>query len=193
MVEFKLLQGVRGVKGVALDVATAAATAAEFQRQMMSRYKFMEEQLINNIYKIKDKEVDYYEWAGEKYQFDEMFEVIVDMDESDRNFEKTKSSYSIDEEYGLGTYRQPLIISIKDIYDGMMEGKWDGRHPQMPIVKGYNSFINKQSIRKTKGIFKAKILLLLCDELNELMNSDDYRSVDIVKQALGSIARLGRA
>lgn len=28
---------------------------------------------------------------------------------------------------------------------------------------------------------------------NELMTSDDYKSVDTVKQALGSIARLGRA
>ena len=36
-VEFNLLRGVRGVKGVALDVSTAAATAAEFQKQMMSR------------------------------------------------------------------------------------------------------------------------------------------------------------
>ena len=28
---------------------------------MMRRFKFMEEQQVNNIYKIKDKEVDYYE------------------------------------------------------------------------------------------------------------------------------------
>ena len=122
-----------------------------------------------------------------------MFELTVDLDESDRNFEKNKKSYPLDEEYGLGTYRQPLIISIKDIYDGMMEGKWEGRHPQMPVLKGINSFIDQNSIRKTKGIFVPKVLLLLCDELNELMNSEDYKSVDTVKQALGSIARLGRA
>ena len=35
--EFNLLRGVKGVKGVALDVTTAAATAAEFQKQMMAR------------------------------------------------------------------------------------------------------------------------------------------------------------
>ena len=176
-----------------MDVATAAATAAEFQHQMMNRFRFMEEQQVNNIYKIKDREVDYFEWAGEKFQFDEMFELMVDLDESDRNFEKMKMIYPKDELYGLGTHRQPLIISIKDIYDGMMEGKWDGRHPQMPVMKGVNSFIDKNSIRKTKGIFVPKILLLLCDELNELMTSDDYKSVDTVKNALGSIARLGRA
>lgn len=154
----------------------------------------MEEQQVNNIYKIKDKEVDYYEWAGQKFQFDEMFELTVDLDESDqRSFQKLKMSYPKDELYGLGTYRQPLIISIKDIYDGMLEGKWDGRHPQMPVMKGVNSFIDRNSIRKTTGIFTPKILLLLCDELNELMTSEDYKSVDTVKNALGSIARLGRA
>ena len=34
---------------------------ANFQKAMMSRFKFMEEQQVNNIYKIKDKEVNYYE------------------------------------------------------------------------------------------------------------------------------------
>ena len=36
---------------ITVDVATAANTAAEFQRQMMDRFKFMEEQqvFINNI------------------------------------------------------------------------------------------------------------------------------------------------
>ena len=192
-VEFNLLRGVKGVKGVALDVATAAATAAEFQHQMMNRFRFMEEQQVNNIYKIKDKEVNYYEWAGQKYQFDEMFELQVDLDLNERNIDKLKMTYPKDELYGLGTHRQPLIISIQDIYNGMMEGKWDTRHPQMPVVKGVNSFIDVNCIRKTKGMFTPKILLLLCDELNELMTSEDYKSVDTVKNALGSIARLGRA
>jgi len=153
----------------------------------------MEDCQVNNIYKIKDLEVEYYEWAGQKYQFDEMFELTIDLDESDRNMAKIADSFPVDETYGLGTHRQPIIIKIQDIYDGMMKGTWDGRHPQMPVVKGYNSFIDKNSIRKTTGMFTPKIMLLLCDELNELMNADDYKSVDTVKQALGSIARLGRA
>lgn len=49
------------MKGVALDVPTAANAVENFQKQMMRRFKFMEEQQVNNIYKIKDKEVDYYE------------------------------------------------------------------------------------------------------------------------------------
>lgn len=119
----------------------------------------MEEMQVNNISKIKDKEVDYYTWAGKEYQFDEMFELTVDLDDSDpRSYSKLKAIYP--------TGRQPLIIPIKDIYDGMHEGKWDGRHPQMPEIKGFNSYINKDSIRKTKGIFKPKVLLFLADELS---------------------------
>lgn len=170
---------------MALDVPTAAAAVAEFQRQMMNRFKFMEEMQVNNVYKIKDKEVDYYEWAGKKYQFDEMFELMVDLDENDRNYSKMKAIYP--------DGRQPLIITIKQIYEGLHEGKWDGRNPQMPVIKGFNSYVDENSIRMSKGIFVPKIMLFLADELNELMTSDDYKSVDIVKQALGSIARLGRA
>lgn len=116
--------------------------------------------LCNNVYKIKDKEVDYYMYAGKKYQFDEMFELMVDLDQNDRNYSKMKQIYQ--------DGRQPMIITIKQIYEGMQEGTWDGRHPQMPVVKGINSYIDKNSIRKTTGIFVPKILLFLADELNEL-------------------------
>lgn len=89
-----------------------------------------------------------------------MFELMVDLDENDRNYNKMKQIYP--------EGRQPMIITIKQIYEGMHEGTWDGRNPQMPIIKGYNSYIDKDSIRKTKGIFTPKILLFLADELNEL-------------------------
>lgn len=183
--EFNLLRGVCGVKGVALDVPTAANTVAKFQEQMMRRFKFMEQMKVNNVYKIKDQEVDYYEVFGQKVQFDEMYELKIDLDESDRNYTKMKAIYP--------DGRQPLIITIEEIYNGLQEGTWDGKHPQLPVVKGYNSYVDRNSIRKTKGIFTPKALIFLADELNELMTSDDYKSVDIVKGALGSIARLGRA
>ena len=48
-VEFNLLRGVKGVKGVALDVPTAAATVANFQRIMMDRFKFMENMQVDFI------------------------------------------------------------------------------------------------------------------------------------------------
>ena len=67
-VEFNLLRGVMGVKGVALDVPTAAATVANFQRLMMARFKFMEKMKVNNIYDIHDQEVNYYEVFGQTVQ-----------------------------------------------------------------------------------------------------------------------------
>ena len=48
MVEFNLLRGVRGVKGVALDVPTAAAAVANFQQIMMQRFKFMEQMQVRH-------------------------------------------------------------------------------------------------------------------------------------------------
>ena len=86
-----------------------------------------------------------------------MFELKVDLDKNDRNYNKFKASYP-DE-------RQPIILTIKEIYEGMMEDRWNGRHPQMPEVKNLNSYIDKNSIRKTKGIFIPKALLFLADEL----------------------------
>ena len=150
----------KGVKGIALDVQSAAAVVAEFQHQMMERYEFMQHQQVNNIYQIKDIEVDYYEYNNVKYQFDELFTLTVDLDPKDRNYEKLKMSYT--------TGRQPLILSMKNIYEGLLEGKWDGRHPQMPVLKGVNSYIDRNSIRKSKGKFVVKAMLLLCDEMNEL-------------------------
>lgn len=48
-VEFNLLRGVQGVKGVALDVPTAAATVANFQKIMMDRFKFMEQMQVDFV------------------------------------------------------------------------------------------------------------------------------------------------
>ena len=45
-VEFNLLRGVKGVKGVALDVKSAADTVAAFQQIMMDRFKFMEQSQV---------------------------------------------------------------------------------------------------------------------------------------------------
>jgi len=182
-VEFNQLRGVKGVKGVALDVKTAANTVAIFQQQMMKRFKFMEENQTNNVYKLKDVEVDYFEIFGKKYQFDEMFELMVDLDPDDRDYSKLLMTYP--------EGRMPKIISIEEIYNGIEKGEWS--NPSMPQVKGYNPYIKRGDIKKTRGIFKPKILLLLIDEMNELMTADDYKSVDTIKGALGSIARLGRA
>ena len=118
----------------------------------------MEENQTNNVYKLKDIEVDYFEVFGKKYQFDEMFELMVDLDPDDRDYSKLLMTYS--------EGRMPKIISIEEIYNGIEKGEWS--NPSMPQVKGYNPYIKKGDIKKTRGIFKPKILLLLIDEMNEL-------------------------
>lgn len=149
----------------------------------MQRFKAMEKYQVNNIYKIKDIDVNYYSVFGQTVQFDEIFELTVDLDMSERGAEKRKLIYA--------DGRVPIIMTIEEIYNGLQEDKW--QNPQLPEVKGYNSYIDKNSIKKTTGKFKPKALIFLADELNELMNTDDYQARDTIQNALGSVARLGRA
>ena len=60
-VEFNLLRGVKGVKGVALDVPTAAAAVANFQKIMMDRFKFMEQMQVD-FYKNIGLRVEWSAW-----------------------------------------------------------------------------------------------------------------------------------
>lgn len=114
----------------------------------------MEKQQVNNVFKIKDAEVNYYEVFGRTFQFDEIFELTVDLDENDRNYSKQLLIYP--------DGRQPKILTIEEIYNGLKKGEY--QHPQLPEVKGYNSYIDENSIRKTKGIYKPKALIFLADE-----------------------------
>ena len=151
----------------------------------MSRFKFMEDMQVNNVYKIKNKEVNYYTVFGKSYQFDEVFEVFIDIKEEDlgRDYNKVMMQYP--------SGRMPKIMTIEQLYEGLKEKKFG--HPELPEVKGYNPYVTLSDIKKTTGIYNPKILLFLADELNELMTSDDFKSVEVVRNSLGSIARLGRA
>jgi len=118
----------------------------------------MEREKVNNVYKIKNKEVDFYTVFGKTVQFDELYELSVDLDKNDtREYDKKIKIYP--------DGRQPLILTIEEIYNGMQEGKWEGRRPQLPEVKGFNTYLTKDSITKTRGIFTPKALLFLADEL----------------------------
>lgn len=184
-VEFNLLRGVKSIKGVALTVATAAETITAFQQIMMSRFLFMKDNNVNNIYKLKDKKVKYYDLMLRHCQCDEIFEIQVKFDttKGDRETEKLLKMYPD----GI----QPRIMTIENIYKGMKDGTI--KDPVFPKVKGYNPNIKLEDITITEDIYKPKIMIFLADELNELMTSDDYKSVDQIKYCLGSIARLGRA
>ena len=95
---------------------------------------------------------------GRDYQFDELFELMVDLDPDDRDYNKMLMTYP----EGV----RPRIISIEEIYNGLEKGEFS--NPRMPQVKGYNPYIKKGDITKTKGPFNPKILLFLTDEMNEL-------------------------
>ena len=186
-VGFNLLKGVKGIVGVALDALSCSKIASTLQKAMMSRFTFMTKMNVDNIFDIpEDTEVDYYKLYDKEYQFDELFQVLVDLDESQYS---SKEVRILKLEYP--DKRIPLILSIEDIYKALQAGTY--HNLQIKERKGYNSYLSKESITKTKGMFNPKIMLLLVDELNELTSFEDYTVVETFKEAVGSIARLGRA
>jgi len=182
-VEFNRITGVKGVKSVALDVNSAADVIAAFRKQMGRRFEFIAKFKLNNIYDVPEIDVDYFTYDGKNYQFDEMFELIVDIDENDKNYSNLIAEYP--------NGRRPLVLTIEEIYLGVKEKKWG--HPQMPPTIHNNGYIDETSIHKTVGKYHPKIMLLLCDELNELMGADEWKAVEQIKADLTRISRLGRA
>lgn len=182
-VEFNLLQGVKGVVGVALEIDEARDAFVSFYTIMDRRYKFMASAGVNNIYDIKKLQVNYYNLFGREYQFDEIFCVWQDLDKTARDYEKQLKIHK--------DGRCQTFMTIEEIYDGLKEGTL--RNPKLVEYRGYNSYIKDGDIKKTTGEFKVKAMILLVDELNALMSSDDYRALEDIKTALGQILRLGRA
>ena len=182
-VEFNLLQGVKGVVGVALEVDEARDAFVAFYQLMDKRYKFMATAGVNNVYNIRNLTVNYYTLFGREYQFDEIFCVWQDLDKTDRNYEKMAKLHP--------DGRCQTFMTIEDIYNGLKNNEL--RNPKLVEYRGYNSYIKDGDIKKTTGEFKVKAMILLIDEMNALMSSDDYRALDDIKTALGQILRLGRA
>lgn len=119
----------------------------------------MEKSQVNNVYKIKNATVSYYTiWDEMTVQFDEIFECTVDLDENDRNYNKQLAIYP--------DGRKPIIMTIEEIYNKLQKDEL--KHPQLPQIKGHNSYISKEDIVKTTGTYKPKALIFLADELNEL-------------------------
>ena len=165
-----------------LDVRSTADAVALLQNMMMERFKLMEKYKVNNIYKLENihAEVPYYEirYTNKLYQFDKIFTIDVNLDETDPHYGKLKMWYP--------TGKQPKTITIEQIYNALQDGTL-----KEAVVDG--NIITKDNITRTTGMFKANAIVFMADELAELMTSEDYKSVDTIKTALGSIARLGRA
>ena len=184
-VEWSNAVGTLGFKAVAVDVATASAFSVQFKDIMKARFKMMREHKVNNIFKLpKNLQVDYYEFQGQKVQFDEIYEVWQDIDWS-KIRDRDKSNY--EDNYPSG--RMPCIMTIEDIYN-----KYDTlRNPSVQPRRNYNPYFNKSDIKKTAGTYHPKALIMMVDEAKELMTDSNYALVEPIKDAFGSILRLGRA
>jgi DNA segregation ATPase FtsK/SpoIIIE-like protein len=185
-VTFNLARGVTCVKGIALDLQSCA-NAMEAARSIMNkRYSFLKENFVEHIKDLpKDLEVDYYDCMGRSYQFDSICSVKLDLDKTSREYNKLLKIYED------GRYDE--IMTYEMLYEKLKDPEFIARHPQLPEVKGYNSYVDENSIRKTRGTFVRKVVLVLIDELNELMSSDDYKVTDSVRSCMSAIARLARA
>lgn len=180
--EFELFMGVKGFKGFA-DNAVSAVEALEACRVLMDERKNFEKQYkVNNIYKVGEVEVPYYELFGKTYQFDEMFYVELDITPNLPNHRLLTKH--------IKGNRYSTFMTIETLYNKIL--KKEISNPKVAEVKGYNSYLNEFSIKKKTGTFKPKVVIVMVDELNELMDSD-YEIVDKVSTALKSIARIGRS
>ena len=106
MVEFGRLKNVQSVKKVALTLEEVEEAIKQSRQIMMDRFQFMQQNGVNNVYKLKDVEVDYFEINGKKYQFDECFAVVIDGKDCfmtlDKIYEAVQEGkdVEIDESYG---------------------------------------------------------------------------------------------
>ncbi|MEE3344931.1 MAG: hypothetical protein VZS44_12610 [Bacilli bacterium] len=103
------------------------------------------EKIENLILDTPRKQVDYYVFNDIKYQYDELFSLYIDIDKTDHNYEKLITIFP--------DGRQEQIMPIRDIYDIIMSGKWDNKHPQIN-----ETYIDKYSIIKTTGLYVPKSL-----------------------------------
>lgn len=71
-VEFGGLEEYKGIHAVALTIEDVEQELSQARAIMQNRFEFMQNNHVNNIYKLKN-DVDWYEIDGKKYQFDEIF------------------------------------------------------------------------------------------------------------------------
>lgn len=162
------------------QVATADA-AVSLQRLMMSRFKLMENYQVNNVWKLEKREavVPYYEIEGVgKLQFDELFQIEQDLDENDRNYQRLKMIYP--------TGKQPRVMTIQEIYEKLQE-----KTIKSVSIKG--KVVTAKDIKEVTGVYHPKAVLFMIDEYEEAQSGEDYKAIDTIKSAIGSICRLGRA
>lgn len=161
------------------NIDSAIDTITSVQKSMMSRYKLMEKHMCNHISKVNDKQiiVPYYILHGKQYQFDEFITIKVDLDKDDRYYSKLINIYPD----GKRTY----IMPIEEVYNMLNDKTFNN-----VIIN--DSIVKLSDIKKTEGTYNVKSIVIMIDNLEEIMLSDDYKAIDTFKRTIGPIARLGR-
>lgn len=189
-VEFNNFIGVKSVKQIALTVEDGALALDRAREIMMNRFAFMEKEKKNNVFKI-DTNVDYYEVAGNSFQFDELFTVFAENVKDENEGSGPYGRKNDDAE----PYKQTLL-TIEEIYNEVQAGRkvfFDERYRKMFNHAPDDVHILKpEDITKTTGKFFPKAIVVMCDEMTELV-SGDYKQTSVIQEAQGSIGRLGRA
>jgi DNA segregation ATPase FtsK/SpoIIIE-like protein len=156
-----------GVLETPKDTADAVSVV---HKVMMERFKLLEKYKANSIYALISNtiKVPYYTIKGlGKYQFDTIFTGV-------HTTKKSRTSNGV-------------TMTIEDIYNGLTEGLFDRARFESIVITSEN-------IEKVEGFYMPKDIVFMVDEMSNLMLiDDDYKTVDTIKNTMGSIARLGRA
>ena len=161
--QFPNVENKKGVVCHISDIKEIADVINFVVKYMMNRFKFMEKNQTNSIYKLIGMDVDYYRYNGKDLQFDE----LVSFELPSNEFNSEKKAY----------VSNTQIATIEELYKRYQDEEFI---MDSPIVK-----IEQRP-------FVCKNIMVVIDSLSELMNNADYKSVETIKQCLGSIARLGR-
>lgn len=149
------------------DPDTIAETSALIQNIMMRRFRTMSEAGINNIWNISNRDfnVPYYSISkGEPIQFDELFAV------------------------NIGTDLDPKIkvMTIEMIYNCLEKKEYEK-------VNILGTTIGFDDIVKTERPFICKAIVLMVKDIGYMTHCENSTAINTFIQAIGSIARLGRA
>ena len=168
-------------KAVLSDHREIAGAAITLQNLMMTRFKLMENYQVNNVWKLEKREavVPYFEIEGVgKLQFDELFQIEQDLDENDRNYQRLKMLYP--------SGKQPKLMTIQDIYNELQN-----KSIKSVSIKG--KVVTVKDIKEVTGVYHPKAVMFMFEDWADAMLGEDYKSIDTINSAIGSICRLGKA
>lgn len=170
--------------GIVRDIFGISYTSQVVRSIMMNRFSILEQNSINNIYKLDSSvKVPYFELDGKEYQFDTVFSVAIDLDENNKNYEKLKKI--ADERWYDNKYH--IIMTVESIYKNLKD-------ETIKNVKIGDKTITLNDIKPIEdNNYKPKAIMFMISDLDEIMLSNDYKSIDIIKSSISSIIRLGRA